>query len=64
MGKIIINDKDVKINQLEPDTKKTLEGYENIALFGLDNRRYRTAVVPGNFICLHNVAIQPFCLFG
>ncbi len=38
MGKIIINDKDVKINQLEPDTKKTLEGYENIALFGLDNR--------------------------
>ncbi len=38
MGKIVIKDKDVKINQLDSDTKKALEGYENIALFGLDNR--------------------------
>ncbi len=38
MGKIVIKDKDVKINQLEPDTKKALEGYESLALFGLDNR--------------------------
>ena len=38
MGKIAIKDKDVKINNLEPETKKALEGYESIALFGLDNR--------------------------
>ncbi len=38
MGKTVIKDKDVKINKLEPETKKTLEGYENIAVFGLDNR--------------------------
>lgn len=38
MGKVVINDKDVKINELTPETKKVMEGYENIALFGLDNR--------------------------
>ncbi len=38
MGRIDIKDKDVKINDLSVDTQKTLEGYDNIALFGLDNR--------------------------
>jgi len=38
MGRIPIKDKDVKINELPKETKKVLEGYENIALFGLDNR--------------------------
>ena len=38
MGRIDIKDKDVKINDLSVDTKKTLDGYDNIALFGLDNR--------------------------
>lgn len=38
MGKSVIKDKDVKINKLEPETQKALEGYESIALFGLDNR--------------------------
>lgn len=38
MGKVVINDKDVKINELTPETQKAMAGYENIALFGLDNR--------------------------
>ena len=38
MGRIDIKDKDVKINDMSVDTQKTLEGYDNIALFGLDNR--------------------------
>ena len=38
MGRISIRDKDVKINDLSIETQKTLEGYESIALFGLDNR--------------------------
>ena len=38
MGKVVINDKDVKINELTPETEKVMKDYENIALFGLDNR--------------------------
>lgn len=38
MGIINIRDKDVKMNDLSPDTMKGMEGYDNIALFGLDNR--------------------------
>lgn len=38
MGKVLIRDKDVKINELSIETKEALEGYESIALFGLDNR--------------------------
>lgn len=38
MNRISIRDKDVKINDLSIDTKKTLEGFDSIALFGLDNR--------------------------
>lgn len=38
MGKIVINDKDVKINELTPETEKVMKNYKNIALFGLDNR--------------------------
>lgn len=38
MGKVVINDKEVKINELTPETKKAMKGYTNIALFGLDNR--------------------------
>lgn len=38
MGKVVINDKDVKINELSPETEKVMKDYENIALFGLDNR--------------------------
>lgn len=38
MGKVVINDKEVKINELSPETKKAMKSYENIALFGLDNR--------------------------
>lgn len=38
MPKVVINDKDVKINDLAPETEKAMEGYKNIALFGLDNR--------------------------
>lgn len=38
MGKVVINDKEVKINELNPETKKVMKSYENIALFGLDNR--------------------------
>lgn len=38
MGKVFINDKEVKINELTPETKKVMKNYENIALFGLDNR--------------------------
>ena len=38
MGKTLIKEKDVKINELTPETKEALEGYESIALFGLDNR--------------------------
>lgn len=35
---IAIHDKDAKINDLSVDTQKTLEGFQSIALFGLDNR--------------------------
>lgn len=38
MGKVVINDKEVKINELTPEAKKAMEQYESIALFGLDNR--------------------------
>ncbi len=38
MGKTLIKEKDVKINELTPETKEALKGYESIALFGLDNR--------------------------
>lgn len=38
MGKVLIKDKDVKKNELTMETLKGLEGYESIALFGLDNR--------------------------
>ncbi len=38
MGKTLIREKDVKINELTPETKEALKGYESIALFGLDNR--------------------------
>lgn len=38
MGKVLIKDKDVKINDLSVETKEVLEGYDSIALFGLDNR--------------------------
>lgn len=38
MPKVVINDKEVKINELTPETEKAMEGYKNIALFGLDNR--------------------------
>ncbi len=38
MGKVVINDKEVKINELSPETEKAMKSYENIALFGLDNR--------------------------
>ena len=38
MGKVMIKDKDVKMNNLEPETKEAMKGYESIALFGLDNR--------------------------
>lgn len=38
MSRIPIRDKDVKINDLSIDTQKTLEGFDSIALFGLDNR--------------------------
>ena len=34
MGKVVINDKEVKINELTPETKKAMKGYTNIALFG------------------------------
>ncbi len=38
MGKTLIKEKDVKINDLTPETKEAFKGYESIALFGLDNR--------------------------
>lgn len=38
LGRISIKDKDVKVNDLSKDTQKNLDGYESIALFGLDNR--------------------------
>ncbi len=38
MPKVVINDKEVKINELTPEAEKAMEGYKNIALFGLDNR--------------------------
>ncbi len=42
MPKVVINDKEVKINELTPETEKAMEGYKNIALFGLDNRSMGT----------------------
>ena len=38
MGKVVIHDKEVKINELTPETKKVMKSYTSIALFGLDNR--------------------------
>ena len=38
MGKTLIKEKDVKMNELTPETKEAMKGYESIALFGLDNR--------------------------
>ena len=38
MGKVLIKEKDVKINDLAPETKEAMEGYDSIAIFGLDNR--------------------------
>ena len=33
-----LNKEDVKVNELDDTTKKLLQGYTNIAIFGLDNR--------------------------
>ena len=38
MGKVLIHEKDVQINELSEETKEVLKGYESIAVFGLDNR--------------------------
>ncbi len=38
MGQVLISEKDVKVNDLTPETEEAMKGYLSIAVFGLDNR--------------------------